>query len=74
MATGRVTSSSPGRLVIVTDRDASTTLRSGTELSFLVNLPHLRAIRLQSGDRVAIHYEQRGSQLLATEIRLRPPE
>jgi hypothetical protein len=74
MATGRVTSSSPGRLVIVTDRDASTALRSGTELSFLVNLRHLQDLRLQAGDLVWVRYEERGNQLLATEIRLRPAE
>jgi len=60
--------------VVVTDRDVSTTLPKGTELSFAVNQPHLRALRLQSGDLVWIRYEERGSQLLATEIRIRPPE
>jgi len=74
MAVGRVTSFSGARLVVVTDRDASVSLPRGTELSFVVNQPHLQALKLQSGDLVWIRYEERGSQLLATEIKLRPPE
>lgn len=74
MATGMVKSLSAGRLVIVTDRDASASVRSGTEMTFLLNQPHLRLVRFQSGDAVTVHYEQRGAQLIATEVKLRPSE
>lgn len=74
MATGRVTSFSGARLVLVTDRDASTSPPKGTELSFVVNQRHLQALKLQQGDLVWVRYEERGSRLLATEIRIRPPE
>jgi hypothetical protein len=75
MATGAVKDASGGHLVIVTDRDASGSSPKGTEMAFVVIDPHLRRMRLQSGDRVSVHYQVRGGgQLVVTEIKLRPPE
>ena len=70
--TGEVKSASAGRLVIVTDRDMSATLRKGTEMTFELNQPHLRSFNLQSGDYVTIRYEKQSGRMIAHEITLRP--
>jgi hypothetical protein len=74
MASGEVKSASADRLVIITDRNMSVSLRKGTELTFDLTQPHLQRLRLQSGDRVTVKYEKEGNRLVATEINLRPSE
>jgi hypothetical protein len=70
--TGEVKSASAGRLVIVTDRDMSASLRKGTEMTFELNQPHLRSFNLRSGDYVTIKYENQSGRMIAHEITLRP--
>ena len=69
--TGQVKSASPGRLVIVTDRDMSVSLRKGTEMTFELNRPHFANMNFQSGDYVSIRYEQQAGRMIAHEIVLR---
>ncbi len=69
--TGQVKSASAGKLVIVTDRDMSVSLRKGTEMTFELNQPHLRSMNFQSGDYVSIRYEKQSGRMIAHEITLR---
>jgi hypothetical protein len=72
--TGTVRSFSAERLVIVTDRDMSLSLRKGTEMAFLLSQPYLQGLSLQSGDLVTIRYEEQSGKMIAHEIILRPSE
>jgi hypothetical protein len=74
MVTGQVKSASAGRLVIVTDRDMSVSLRRGTAMTFELNQPHLQSINFQSGDLVTIHYENQSGRMIPHEISFRGPD
>ena len=74
MVTGQVKSASAGRLVIVTDRDMSLSLRKGTVMTFELNQPHLQSINFQSGDLVTINYENQSGRMIPHEISFRGPE
>lgn len=66
--TGTVKSYSAQRLVIVTDRDMSISLRKGTEMAFVLSHPHLQSLSLQGGDSVTIRYEKQPGQMIVHEI------
>jgi hypothetical protein len=66
--TGTVKSYSAQRLVIVTDRDMSISLRKGTEMAFVLSRPHHQSLSLQSGDSVTIRYEKQPGQMIAHDI------
>lgn len=68
MVTGQVKSASAGRLVIVTDRDMSVSLRKGTVMTFELNQPHLQSINFQTGDLVTIRYETQSGRMIPYEI------
>jgi len=74
MVTGQVKSASAGRLIIVTDRDISASLRKGTVMTFELNQPHLQSINFQSGEFVTINYETQSGRMLPHEISFRGPE
>jgi len=72
--TGQVKSASAGRLVIVTDRDISTSLRKGTVMTFELNRPYLQSISFQSGEFLTIQYENQSGRMIPHEITFRGPE
>jgi hypothetical protein len=74
MTTGEVKTASPEKLVIITDRNLTASIKKGTEMTFIITQPHLQKLNLQRGDHVTIRYENQSGRMVAQTITIRPSE